>query len=144
MLNEKINEMIMSALKGKDNDRANVYRLIKSEFLKYTTAKNAKPLDESAEISILQKMVKQREDANIEFIKANRHDLVNANNIEINIIEELLPQAPTKDDIMDYLDYWYANGIEQKEMGKVIKEVKEKFVGVDGKMTAELVKLFIK
>lgn len=144
MLNEKINEMIMSALKDKDNDRANVYRLIKSEFLKYTTAKNAKPLDESAEISILQKMVKQREDANIEFIKANRHDLVNANNIEINIIEELLPQAPTKDDIMDYLNYCYANGIEQKEMGKVIKEVKEKFVGADGKMTAELVKLFIK
>ena len=144
MLNEKINEMIMSALKGKDNDRANVYRLVKSEFLKYTTAKNAKPLNEAAEISILQKMVKQREDANIEFIKANRHDLVNANNIEINIIEELLPQAPTKDDIMDYLDYWYANGIEQKEMGKVIKEVKEKFVGADGKMTAELVKLFIK
>ena len=144
MLNEKINEMIMSALKGKDNDRANVYRLVKSEFLKYTTAKNAKPLNEAAEISILQKMVKQREDANIEFIKANRHDLVNANNIEINIIEELLPQAPTKDDIMDYLDYWYANGIEQKDMGKVIKEVKEKFVGADGKMTAELVKLFIK
>lgn len=143
MLNEKINEMIMSALKGKDNDRANVYRLIKSEFLKYTTAKNAKPLDKVAEISILQKMVKQREDANIEFIKANRHDLVNANNIEINIIEELLPTAPTESEIKNYIENKYVS-IEQKEMGKVIKDIKENFIGVDGKMVAELVKLFIK
>lgn len=144
MLHEKINEMIMSALKDKKTDRANTYRLIKSEFLKFTTAKNAKPLDKSAEISILQKMVKQREDANMEFVKANRMDLVASNNIEINIIEELLPAAPTNDEIVSYINYWYADGIDKKDMGKVIKEIKDKFIGADGKLVSEIVKQFFK
>ena len=144
MLHERINEMIMSALKDKKTDRANTYRLIKSEFLKFTTAKNAKPLDKSAEISILQKMVKQREDANMEFIKANRMDLVASNNIEINIIEELLPAAPTNDEIVSYIESTYPTGIDKKDMGKVIKEIKDKFIGADGKLVSEIVKQFFK
>lgn len=140
MINENINKMIMTALKDKDNDRANVYRLIKSEFLKFTTAKNAKPLDESAEISILQKMVKQREDANMDFIKGNRMDLVDANNIEINIIEELLPIAPSEKDIINYINTKYPEGIEKKNMGITIKEIKANFIGADGKLIVDLVK----
>ena len=140
MINENINKMIMTALKDKDNNRANVYRLIKSEFLKFTTAKNAKPLDESAEISILQKMVKQREDANMDFIKANRMDLVDANYMEINIIEELLPIAPSEKDIINYINNKYPEGIEKKNMGITIKEIKANFIGADGKLIADLVK----
>ena len=143
MLNEKINTMIMSAMKDKENDKANVYRLIKNEFLKFSTAKNAKPLDDAAEITILQKMVKQREESISDYTKANRTDLVESEQKEVDIIKELLPEAPTKADVMVYLGYWYPDGIEQKEMGKVIKEVKEKFIGVDGKMVAESVKEFI-
>jgi uncharacterized protein YqeY len=144
MLNEKINTMIMSAMKDKENDKAAVYRLIKNEFLKFSTAKNAKPLDDAAEITILQKMVKQREESIADYTRANRMDLVESEQKEVNILKELLPQAPTKDDVMVYLGSWYPEGIEQKEMGKVIKEVKEKFIGVDGKMVADSVKEFIR
>ena len=144
MLNEKINAMIMSAMKDKENDKANVYRLIKNEFLKFTTAKNAKPLDDAVEITILQKMVKQREESISDYTKANRMDLVESEQKEVDILKELLPQAPTKADIMAYLGSWYTDGIKQKEMGKVIKEVKEKFVGADGKMVADSVKEFIR
>lgn len=144
MLNEKINTMIMSAMKDKENDKAAVYRLIKNEFLKFSTAKNAKPLDDAAEISILQKMVKQREESISDYTKANRMDLVESEQKEVDILKELLPQTPTKDDIMIYLDYWYKDGISQKDMGKVIKEIKEKFIGADGKMVADIVKSNIK
>lgn len=144
MLNEKINTMIMSAVKDKDSVRSSVYRLIKNEFLKFSTAKNAKPLDEAAEITILQKMVKQREESIESYKLGNRQDLIVAEMLEIKVIQELLPQAPTKDDVMAYLSYWYPDGIEQKEMGKVVKEVKEKFIGADGKMVADSVKEFIR
>lgn len=144
MLNEKINTMIMSAMKDKENDKAAVYRLIKNEFLKFSTAKNAKPLDDVAEITILQKMIKQREESISDYTKANRMDLVESEQKEVDILKELLPEAPTKADVMVYLGYWFPDGIEQKEMGKVIKEVKEKFVGVDGKMVADSVKEFIR
>ena len=140
MLNENINSMIMTAMKSGEKDKANVYRLIKNEFLKYSTAKNAKPLDDAAEISILQKMVKQREESIEAYKKGGREDLIVAELAEINVIKELLPEVPTREDVINYVEYWYSNGIDKKEMGKVIKELKEKFVGVDGKMIADVVK----
>jgi hypothetical protein len=56
------------------------------------------------------------------------------------VIKELLPEVPTKEDVINYVNYWYPDGIEKKAMGATIKELKEKFVGVDGKMVADVVK----
>ena len=140
MINENINSMIMTAMKSGEKDKANVYRLIKNEFLKFSTAKNAKPLDEAAEIALLQKMVKQREESIANYKAGNRMDLVENEQKEINIINELLPAVPTEDDIKNYLTTNYPNGVEKKSMGIVIKTIKEVLVGVDGKMLADIVK----
>lgn len=144
MLKDNINKMIMDAVKAKEPVKASVYRLIKNEFLKYTTAKNAKPLDEAAEISILQKMVKQREESIESYKKANRLDLIEDEVAEMDVLMELMPSVPTEEEIMSYVNYWYDDGIDKKEMGKVIKELKEKFVGADGKVLADIVKSKIK
>lgn len=140
MLKDNIDKMIMDAVKAKEPVKASVYRLIKNEFLKYTTAKNAKPLDEVAEIGILQKMVKQREESIEAYKKGGREDLIVAELAEMKVIQELLPEIPTKADVVNYVNYWYPNGIEKKAMGTTIKELKEKFVVVDGKMIADIVK----
>lgn len=140
MIKDSIDKMIMEAVKTKESVKASVYRLIKNEFLKYTTAKNAKPLDDATEITILQKMVKQREESIEAYKKGGREDLIVAELAEINVIKELLPEVPTKEDVVNYVNYWYPDGIEKKAMGATIKELKEKFVGVDGKMVADVVK----
>lgn len=140
MIKDNIDKMIMEAVKTKESVKASVYRLIKNEFLKYTTAKNAKPLDDATEITILQKMVKQREESIDAYKKGGREDLIVAELAEMNVIKELLPEVPTKEDVVNYVNYWYKDGIEKKQMGIVIKELKEKFVGVDGKMIADIVK----
>ena len=140
MIKDNIDKMIMEAVKTKESVKASVYRLIKNEFLKYTTAKNAKPLDDATEINILQKMVKQREESIEAYKKGGREDLIVAELAEINVIKELLPEVPTKEDVVNYVNYWYPDGIEKKAMGATIKELKEKFVGVDGKMIADVVK----
>ncbi len=140
MLKDNIDKMIMDAVKAKEPVKASVYRLIKNEFLKYTTAKNAKPLDEVAEISILQKMVKQREEAVYYCKVANRPDLLEDELSELEVLLTLLPEIPSEEDIIKYLDDSYPNGIEKKAMGLVIKELKVKFMGVDGKMIADIVK----
>lgn len=44
MLNERMNKMIMQAMKAGDTRRTTVYRAIKAAFLNHTTSKNAKPL----------------------------------------------------------------------------------------------------
>lgn len=140
MLKDNIDKMIMDAVKAKEPVKASVYRLIKNEFLKYTTAKNAKPLDEVAEISILQKMVKQREEAVYYCKVANRPDLLEDELSELEVLLTLLPEIPSEEDIIKYLDDSYPNGIDKKAMGLVIKELKAKFMGVDGKMIADIVK----
>lgn len=140
MIRDNIDKMIMEAVKTKESVKASVYRLIKNEFLKYSTAKNAKPLDDATEITILQKMVKQREESIEAYKKGGREDLIVAELAEIDVIKELLPEVPTKEDVINYVNYWYPAGIEKKAMGATIKELKEKFVGVDGKMIADVVK----
>lgn len=140
MIRENIDKMIMEAMKAKETVKASVYRLIKNEFLKFSTAKNAKPLDEAAEISILQKMVKQREESIEAYKKNNRFDLIETEVAEMDVLMNLLPNVASKEEVEDYVTYWYPDGIEKKDMGKVIKEIKEKFAGVDGKMVADIVK----
>ena len=140
MIRDSIDKMIMEAVKTKESVKVSVYRLIKNEFLKYTTAKNAKPLDDATEITILQKMVKQREESIEAYKKGGREDLIVAEIAEMKVIQELLPEVPTKEDVVNYVNYWYPDGIEKKAMGATIKELKEKFVGVDGKMVADVVK----
>lgn len=51
--------MIADSMKH-DTTRTNVYRAIKTAFTNYAAAKNAKPLDEAAEISIIKKMRDER------------------------------------------------------------------------------------
>ena len=140
MINEKITEMIMTATKNRETDKAAVYKLIKNEFLKYKTAKNAKPLDESTEIALLQKMVKQREDSISMYKEGNRMDLAQNEQNEIDILLTLLPKMPTIEDATNWMLSNYPEGISKDKMGFVIKEMKIALPGVDGKMCADFVK----
>lgn len=140
MIINSIDLLIAEAIHNKQKFEAGMYRLVKHEFLRFLTAKDAKPLDEVAQINIIQKMIKQREESIEAFKKANREDLIASEKAEMEFLQNLLPELPTKEDIVNYVDYWYENGIEKKDMGKVIKELKEKFVGCDGKMVADVVK----
>ena len=45
----------------------------------------------------------------------------------------------TKEDVEQYLNEYYPSGIEKKSMGLVIKEVKNAFDRVDGKMVSQCV-----
>ena len=97
-------------------------------------------MNEAAEIKILNKMVKERIDTAAVYTNAGRIDLADNETLEANIIKELLPKEVTKDDIEKYLNSNYPNGIEKKSMGIVIKQIKEKLIGVDGKLAADIVK----
>lgn len=137
---DKYTKMIMSAMKAGEKDKANVYKLIKAKMLEFVTAKNAVVLNESAEVTILNKMMKERIDTAAVYTKAGRIDLADNETLEANIIKELLPKEVTKDDIENYINTNYPNGIEKKSMGIVIKEIKDKLIGVDGKLAADIVK----
>lgn len=138
-MKEQLDSMIKNAMLTKNIALLNVLRLIKTEFMVFETAKNATVLDNDAELSILNKMVKQRRDSVNEFTKANRMDLVEKESEEIEIIMGFLPKEGSIEDIEKYVDYLLTT-IEGKNMGLFIKEVKTKYPTNDGSVIAKIVK----
>lgn len=140
MLNEQIDNLIKEATFAKQTDKVAVLRLIKAEFLKFKTAKNAKPLDEVAEITILNKMVKDRNESAMLYMTSNRNDLATQELNEVKIISEFLPKPVTEEELNNAITEIITN-IEpiKKNMGLIIKKVKVKYPQADGKVLAKLV-----
>ena len=140
MLNEQIDNLIKEAMLEKDALRTNVLRAIKAKFLEFKTAKNAKPLDEAAEISILNKMVKDREESAMLYSTNGRDDLAEAELAEVNVLIEFLPRPVTEEELTNAINKVITT-IEpiKKNMGLIIKEVKVKYPQTDGKILATLV-----
>jgi len=140
MLNNQIDQLIKEAMLEKDALRTNVLRAIKAKFLEFKTAKNAKPLDEVAECSILNKMVKDREESAMLYSTNGRDDLAEAELAEVNVLIEFLPKPVTEEELNSAITEVIAN-IEpiKKNMGLIIKEVKVKYPQTDGKILATLV-----
>ena len=135
-----INAKIMEAMKSKNKIASETFKLIKAKILEFKTQKNAPEYTEEAEIKLLQKMVKEREESAKIYKDAGRNELSDAELAQVAIINELLPKIASQEDVENYLNEKYPNGIEKKSMGVVIREVKSEFVGVDGAMVANIVK----
>lgn len=135
-----INAKIMEAMKSKNKIASETFKLIKAKILEFKTQKNAPEYTEEAEIKLLQKMVKEREESAKIYKDAGRNELADAELAQVAIINELLPKIASQEDVENYLNEKYSNGIEKKSMGVVIREVKSEFVGVDGAMVANIVK----
>lgn len=143
MMNEKINEMIKDAMKSKDQVRVETLRSVKAAFQNYQTAKDAKPLNEAAEIQILKKMVSSRQDAASQYKSAGREDLAATEEAQIKVLSEFLPAEVSKAELEKAFSEVISRlGItkEMKNMGVLIKELKSIYPGADGKTISEVVK----
>ena len=139
-LQENINKLILESTKSREKERTEVFKAIKNEFLIFKTAKDAKPLTEEAEINILIKMVKQREDSAKQFEEGGRNELAEKERLEISILKEFLPKEVTKEDIEKKFQELFGETIEQKQMGLAIKSLKSQLLGADGALIATVVK----
>lgn len=135
-----ITELLMKARKDKDIETAEVLKLIKAKLIEFTTQKNAPKLNKQAFILVIKKMEKEvLGDLEIA-TKADRTDLVNKNTIELNILRQFIPKEATAGEITEWLDTYIKEPITKKNMGLVIKEIKNAFDSVDEALVAQLVK----
>ena len=144
MYSEKIEKMIMEALKAGEKTKAGAFRMLKSEFIVFKTAKNAKPLDEAAEITIIKKMIKQRQEAAKEYLAAGRLELADNELEEVDVLKPLLPAEITEDEIKEAVKE-ISNTTEpvKKNMGVFMKAVKSKYPTADGKTVSQIVSTFL-
>ena len=139
MIQNQIDGLIKSAMLNKQASALRAYRAVKTAFMEYKTAKNAKPLDESAEINIIRKMISAREDAIQQFEAAGRLELAKAEAEEIVYLKPMLPPEVSEEDIRAYAEsVIIEKGIQN--MGKYVKVLKEKFPTTDGKLISTIVK----
>ena len=139
MIQNQIDGLIKSAMLNKQASALRAYRAIKTAFMEYKTAKNAKPLDEVAEINIIRKMISAREDAIQQFEAAGRLELAKAEAEEIVYLKPMLPPEVSEEDIRIYAESIITEKGMQN-MGKYIKIIKEKFPTTDGKLISTIVK----
>lgn len=135
-----INQKIKEAMLNGDKDAVQTFRMLKAKILEFKTAKNAKEYNDTEEINLIRKMIDDRNNSAEIYKKNNRVDLAYLEMNEAWFLQKLLPELPTKEDIEKYLNENYPEGIEKKSMGIVIKEIKRKMIGVDGKLVADCVK----
>lgn len=141
MLYNQLNSLIAEAMKNKENDRVAVLRLIKAELLK--KEKEGKPLDETIEASVLMKMVSQREDSINQFKQANRMDLAENEQKELDIIKEFAPKQVSDEDITIETEKVIANmggTITMKDMKNILAEVQKVYPTANGKLISQIVK----
>ena len=139
MIQNQIDGLIKSAMLNKQASALRAYRAVKTAFMEYKTAKNAKPLDEVAEINIIRKMISAREDAIQQFEAAGRLELVKAEAEEIVYLKPMLPPEVSEEDVRIYVESIITEKGMQN-MGKYVKIIKKKFPTADGKLISTIVK----
>ena len=129
-LNERINEDLKNAMKAKDKEKLSVIRMLKSAITLAKIDLKHDPSDEEV-LDIIAKQIKMRKDSIEEFKKANRDDLVNQYQTEIDILNTYLPEQLTVDEVNQIIDEIFAavkpEGI--KQMGIIMKELTPKIAG---------------
>src|SRR3974390_367751 len=134
MLREAINNAVKDAMKAKDERKLSTLRMVNS------TIKNADieargegkpPLGDEDLLRVLQKMIKQRQEAVELYDKGGRAELAAQEREEIAIISAYLPkqmsEADVKAAISSAITETGAAGM--KDMGKVIGVLKAKYAG---------------
>lgn len=125
-LYETLRADIVAAMKTRDNATAVALRTADAAIQRAAMDAN-KPIDDALVISTLRKAVKNLADANAEFTKGGRADLVAANEAEIRVLEKYLPQQMDAAKLETLIDEAIrATGAQsKKEMGKVIGALKK-------------------
>ena len=140
-----LGEMIKNAMKARDTNRLKVYKNIKAKKQELLTAKNAKPYDVAAEITMLRKMASELSNDYETALSAGRQDLTDEILNELNTIREFIPKEPSVEVIENTINEWISkNGKpDKRQMGLLINYVKENLPTADSKTVANIVKKFI-
>jgi len=138
-----IDKLIKEAMLEKNSAKKEAYRAIKAELLLIQTGskgQKARPVDETDVVKVVRKLLKERDEQVSMYDANSRKDLADMYREQIIYLKELLPPEISEDKIQEAVMTAYPNGFTQKEMGKVIKQVKEIYPTADGKLISEVVK----
>ncbi|HET6598176.1 MAG TPA: GatB/YqeY domain-containing protein [Anaerolineales bacterium] len=126
----QLNDSMKEAMKSGDEVRKRTVRMVLAAIKQAEVDKRVE-LDDTAVMNILQKEVKNRRESLEEAKKANRADLVEANEAEINILQAFLPKAMPAEELRALVQaaITETGASSPSDMGKVMKAVMPRVAG---------------
>ncbi len=134
-MRDKITEAMKQAMRDKATLRLSTLRLVNAAIKDADIAERGKGndqgLDEPAILSLLAKMIKQRQESAVTYDGAGRAEMAAQERAEIAVIEEFLPKQLSEDEIKAAVEQAIANTSAEsiKDMGKVMGALKGAYAG---------------
>jgi len=140
---EKLTADMKTAMKGGDKPRLEVVRMLISELKKKAIDAKVDNLPDEEEAAVLQKAIKTRADSVAQAKAANRADVAQKEQFEIDLITAYLPKQMSAAEVAAKVKevaaaIGYQGG---KDTGRFMKEWMARYKGVaDGKLVQEALK----
>ncbi len=141
-LEERLTDEMKSALRSGDKLRLSVIRMARAA-VKNKEIEERKKLDDSTIVKVISGLVKKGEESLLHFQQANRAELIEKQEKELEILRSFLPQQLSEDEILTLVDEAIkeTNALETKDLGKVMKSLMPKISGrADGKVVHQMVR----
>ena len=139
---ERLSQELKAAMLSKDAERLSTLRLLKSAIGYAQIERKTDTLSDAEVFAIIQKEVKKRREAVVQYEKGGRPELASKEKQEISVLESFLPK-PLSAEALEQLvcaAIQETGATGKKQMGQVIKAVQSKAAGrAEGKVISELV-----
>ena len=132
---EEFNAALKTALKSKDQTAMATIRLIlaalKDRDIAARSKGKADGIGESEILSMLQSMIKQRQESAKTYCDAGREELAEREEAEIEVIQGFLPKQMSEDEVKSAIDKIVEDtgASDIKDMGKVMGVLKSQYAG---------------
>lgn len=127
---EKINNDMISYMKSKDSFSLGVIRMVKGA-IQLEKINKKRDLTDDEVGAVISKQIKMRNDSIEEFTKANRQDLIDQYQKEIDLLKTYMPEQLSDEEISKIIEEAFniVNPTSSKDMGLIMREVSPKLKG---------------
>ena len=139
---ETIEGELKDAMKARDAERRDALRLILNS-LKNSEKELQRPLSEEEELQVLQRERKRRVEAAEAFRAGDREEQAAAEEAELAVLEEFMPEPMSEDELEQIVDDAIAEvgATSMRDLGRVMADVMPQVAGrTDGSTVSQLVR----
>jgi uncharacterized protein YqeY len=129
-LQEQISAALKDAMRARDEAKMATLRLALTA-IKKREKETRSLLEDQEVISVITSQIKQRRESIEQYRKAGREDLAQAEENELQILQDYMPEQASEEEISNTLDEIIAEvgAVSMKDMGKVMKAAMAKLAG---------------
>jgi uncharacterized protein len=139
---EEIEDELKDAMRARDAERRDALRLILNS-LKSSQKELQRPLSEEEELQVLQRERKRRVEAAEAFRSGGREAQAAAEERELDVLEEFMPEPLSEDEIEEIVDDVIAEvgATSMADLGRVMADVMPQIAGrADGSQVSQIVR----